>query len=65
VEFLNKKNYKKLLNIVNLSQEMTFFKSKISKFSQLIIFAKLWSILFLTVEFLLKNFALSFEKFHG
>ena len=57
VEFLSKKIIKKLLNIVNLIQEMTFFKVKISKFSQLIIFAKLWSILFLNVKFLLKNFA--------
>jgi len=43
---------------------MKFFKVKISKFSQLIIFAELWSILFLTVKFLLKN-SMADSKLYG
>jgi len=65
VEFSNTKFTKNCLKFVNIGQEMTFFKVKISKLFRPKFFAKLWAVLFLTLKFFLKNFALLFEKFYG
>jgi len=58
VEFLNQKFTKKCLKFVNIGQEMTFFEAKISKFSRPNFFTKLWTVLFLSFKFFLKNSAL-------
>jgi len=65
VEFSNKKFTKNCLKLVNIGHEMAFFKVNISKLSRPKFFAKLWTVLFLTLKFFLKNFALLFEKFYG
>ena len=41
---------------------MTFFRVKIAKFSRPNFFAKLWTVLFLSFKFFLKNFALYFKN---
>jgi len=55
IEFSNKEFTKNCLKLVNIGQEITYFKIKISKFSRPKFFSKLWTVLFLSLKFFSKK----------